>query len=420
MIRALIPALALLWAAPAVAQTGDEARAALTTISNYIDKLESQVPAAPIDYTAPIFTVDPAQAGPDDRLVSVRIRASKPAPYTITMNVGMSNGTAYAPVFFDSSKTYSVTFPMGETEQIVTLPLSRELGVGRTIKVRVGGGSNNLNNNVIPATEGLITGAATNAAEVTRLAPIYTPVPAKMTQGRKLVYSSDFKGPISYKPEPGAWRTVLTGGRGPINGGTGISVDETTNPGLGSHPILVDENGVERRVLRLFECDVVVNGTSFKRCLNTLTSNKLFAFRRGDFVELTAKFEVGNGFQFAFWTMNEKGSWPPEDDGPETCLEMEADKCRISFNRHFVRDGKHVMYGYTSNVKPDGKLHKYGMDWRLDGVMIFLLDGKELFREASPVNEDMHVIIGGETQMGGRGNFVGEAKAWLHQIEFWR
>lgn len=103
-----------------------------------------------------------------------------------------------------------------------------------------------------------------------------------------------------------------------------------------------------------------------------------FAFRHG-YAEARMKFPKGRGFWPAFWTLAEKGGWPPELDIMEF---LSSDPHRYHVALHYGNDWRDKRsHGRWVEELPDltEDFHDYGMHWTPDFID-FYFDGRRVQR----------------------------------------
>ncbi|MEH3046523.1 family 16 glycosylhydrolase [Sphingomonas adhaesiva] len=390
--------------------TLEQAKIALATLSTFLGQPAAPPAPDPVAIVSPVSVV-PKLVIPDtvvtstDRVARIAVTLSEPALRPLSWRCLTSNGTAYAPTFYKITEA-TIVFQPGETVKVVEVPLLRDM-TGKDFKLQCPW---TLNQPPVPGGEGVIRGAAAGVAATA--APIATParaVPADPAAGRKLVFSSTFREPITPDAVQGAWRSrpewgdVQTGNKeiAPYS-------HPSTQPGVTPFPIV---DGY--RVLRAEKVTTrsLMTGLTYDYSAAMLDSANLFTFQHG-YVELRFKSGRAQGSSLAFWMLPAKGGWPPEIDIFEQGL---ADRDQLQFSRHWKdAAGKFAEGVILPQVVADGQWHRVGYLWTADEEILYI-DGALAARRPTIFREPMKIIL--NVAVGGLGPAPKDARpGWKSEM----
>lgn len=120
------------------------------------------------------------------------------------------------------------------------------------------------------------------------------------------------------------------------------------------------------------------------------------AFKYGR-IEIRAKLPNGRGLFPAFWMMTASGKKLPEIDIMEM-LGHEPTRLWMVYHYWHAQQGQQRTYSTLQNKDFSNGYHIYALDWQPKRLM-WLIDGKEVFRTNKAPNEKMNLIL--NTAIGG-------------------
>ncbi|MEG3174728.1 family 16 glycosylhydrolase [Sphingomonas sp. RB3P16] len=312
----------------------------------------------------------------DATAANVHVTLSRAVDRQLAFKYLTTNGTAREGANFTRTQG-TLTFRPGERDKIVSIPV-RAMSSGLAFTLSV---SWTLNNPPVGGASGKIASGIPTASADT-LQPTYTLLPAAGETGRRQVFTSDFRGPVSPVGGTGVWRTRFNWGRWQSgNNELAPYTDATTDPGTNPHPIV---DGY--RTLRTEKVSTKDGSRTFAYSASMLSTQGWYSFQYG-YIELRAKVRPEMGVTPAFWLLPASGEWPPEIDifeffngGP------------LSSSLHFKNDPKGSAEGVATSFSSDGQWHTYGLDWTPDWL-ITLVDGKEVHRRRNLFHQPMYIIV---------------------------